>query len=393
MYSKMSYQKFPISFEDLSQSMHIDVPGFLHNAMKRFKLSGSLSDIDPYLLFFISYEPVGTKPKIPNIIQQYLFLKYGEVDHERFEFIGDRIFDLIVSNILFENKAFSSADLTQNKSLFVNNITMACYGEKIGMYIIPKFKPLFGHPDNKKLKKDHYKPYADKVEGLIGIVYIHLLNKKGIDVLEEMKKWLNNLFGLEHIIKAAIWGNGSLYPTIRCIHLSSIKRKSYPPISEEESKQRLTQIQQYIDVPSFPDIQGNRSPMVPLRSMDPSKPIIRPPTVRSSLENHSQQRIEDSRTPLTATSAAGSSPQNDSRLISRVDESLSGNQLPSLIRNYHQAGGFSILPSADVTLGAYDLYDDNLHDEDLHDEDLYDNDSYDEDLYDNNPYDDDEDNM
>ena len=122
----------------------------------RLYLTDSIfDDMDPFLLH-VSTTP-STKDSSNNI-REYLKLAYGSSDYERLEFLGDRVLDLVVTNILFKNFNLQPRELTNHKSNVVRNTTLNCFGKTIRLC----------DPDERS------KTCADLVEALIGAVYLHL---------------------------------------------------------------------------------------------------------------------------------------------------------------------------------------------------------------------------
>src|SRR5688572_26470270 len=57
-------------------------------------------------------------------------LQYGSTNYNRFEFFGDAILDMIVTEMLFYDYLIASeGKLTQMRSLLVNNVSLACFAD------------------------------------------------------------------------------------------------------------------------------------------------------------------------------------------------------------------------------------------------------------------------
>lgn len=123
------------------------------------------ADIDPLLLSlaFIRSSEKLSHAALTKIAEQYTYQNY-----EAFEFLGDRIIEVIVSVLLMElNQYFTSGSLTRIKSMLVKNSTMYCLMERYQLcnYIIGSKTPAV---------------CADVMEAIVGVLFYHLYYVKGM---------------------------------------------------------------------------------------------------------------------------------------------------------------------------------------------------------------------
>lgn len=145
-------------------------------------------DIDRYLLLSAFIHPGGIN-LVDKPIRDYLQERYGRVDNDVFEFIGDAVIHMIDTTILTEISTGRLVGITHTlrKSL-ETNILFLCYMQQKNLcQELIKAHELLG-----------WKSCADIFEALIGVLYWHGYYEKGLgfDVLNYIKRWLIDVWDI-----------------------------------------------------------------------------------------------------------------------------------------------------------------------------------------------------
>lgn len=131
-------------------------------------------------------------PELKDIPDTYLdYIKYSNtLNAQRLEFFGDRVLNLLVADDLMRHiPILTVRDLQDNYEEVTKNISLECMGR------------LYGVCDDKIKKKN----CADKIEILLGVFY-YWLEEKNIAPVPYIRKYLNELIGLDNIIDDMVQG-------------------------------------------------------------------------------------------------------------------------------------------------------------------------------------------
>lgn len=187
-------------------------------------LPEDVQDIDPYLLLL-------TRGRLNPKFQEYGQLKYGSIDYERLEFLGDAVLDLVIRTLLYDRYELATpGQLSQVKAALVNNRALACFSSELD----------FCHGETKEC--------ADILEALIGAVYLHLRPKPDLDSISWISEWLGKILSLDALIDKILYGvgNPSFYPCIprymtQQINLSNVAKSTM--LSQSQRYQRLQELE------------------------------------------------------------------------------------------------------------------------------------------------------
>ena len=119
---------------------------------------------------------------------------YATDNYEAYEFIGDSVLSLVVSNIVYSMGIRSPDVMTKVRSLVTKNSTLACIVASVGLD-----KRTLG---NNKLTE---KGKADIFEAIIGAVYIWSMSNLP-DPLHSVSKWLIDHWNLGVIVSNILKG-------------------------------------------------------------------------------------------------------------------------------------------------------------------------------------------
>ncbi|MFX0174062.1 MAG: ribonuclease III family protein [Candidatus Hodarchaeota archaeon] len=160
------------------------------------------------------YEKFHKLNKIPYLIPTNLFLQafthptYKNIDKksldfEKLETIGDAVLDLVVITWLYENGAECPLQLTNARSLTVDNKNLSILGKEMKLHNFLRTAPSY---------EIQAKDLANAVEALIGAYYIAYGFKKCNDwVITILKDFLQN--ALEEVRRRPLrWGQGEQNP-------------------------------------------------------------------------------------------------------------------------------------------------------------------------------------
>lgn len=138
---------------------------------------------------------------IPRDILLEMKDKYNTTDYERFEFFGDRVLDMIVSQwLLNKNWKYGTPRLYSNlKAEIVKNVSLKCYMmtknlcNKIIGFNVPE------------------KACADMFEAIIGVLYYYLTQIKEESYISffYIEEWLIETFELEKRLDNVLIGKKS----------------------------------------------------------------------------------------------------------------------------------------------------------------------------------------
>ncbi len=147
------------------------------------------NQIPDYLLLVAFVHPDTTKHKLlAEDIQKHMQETYGLVNYESFEFLGDRILEVVVTNMMLEDYILTGTPgfFTQTKAALVKNASLECYMQSKDLC-----KCIIG------VKTPTTKQCADIFEAIIGIMFYHLNNSGyGYTSINYIESWLNSEFDL-----------------------------------------------------------------------------------------------------------------------------------------------------------------------------------------------------
>lgn len=120
---------------------------------------------------------------------QWLLKNYGEWNYERYEFVGDAVLKMILTDHIYmenKNKQENAYDLATKRKDLENNKIQACYMEQFENACLHIIKDVD--------IAVNFKDCADVFEAIIGMIYIYLRTKKKMkyECMEIIQDWLTN---------------------------------------------------------------------------------------------------------------------------------------------------------------------------------------------------------
>lgn len=141
--------------------------------------------------------------KVDKDVSDRIYNKYGQINYETLEFVGDAVIHLIYTNILLEdNRNFSLSEVHHYRSQMERNLTFYCYMNQTGLCneIIRDERQFFG-----------WKECADIFEAIIGALYWYGYYELGLgyNVIPHIRDWLVNVWKIDQTLDNLV-KNGSI---------------------------------------------------------------------------------------------------------------------------------------------------------------------------------------
>lgn len=163
--------------QQLERSQVIFIVGQIRSKLNLPPEVQDISDIDLIKCFTVT----GSEHLLPAEVRLDLRNKWGAVNMDRFEYIGDSVLELVAATIILDvDDKYHVYDITKG---LVRNSTLFCkMSEKklCDMLII-----------DETIQPKNVKMCADALEAIIGCMYIHLMNKN-VNSIKIITKWLYN---------------------------------------------------------------------------------------------------------------------------------------------------------------------------------------------------------
>lgn len=150
---------------------------------KLLKLPKQLEDI-PLELLVVALTPKSSTKVLPD----YILEKVKDYDHEPYEFLGDAVLELVVTDYLyFAHQDFNrnSGEMTRQRISMVRNSNLHRIFGEICHFIITDIEGTIPG-----------KVCADTLEAVIGILYVYMREKGMCDIIPTIKNWLVNDFNI-----------------------------------------------------------------------------------------------------------------------------------------------------------------------------------------------------
>lgn len=206
---------------------------YLEQIRKILPKDSRISDIDPYLLLLTRARKTDREWKTDPELLEYIQLKYGSLDYDRLEFLGDAVLELVIRSLLYDHYELATpGQLHRVKTALVNNRALACFSNELEFCF------------------SNTKQCADIFEALIGAVYLHLRNKRDVDPIRWISDWLRNLLSLDSLIDRILYGIGNpdLYSCIPQYITQQINLSRAKMVSEQQRQQRLQELEAHLGV-------------------------------------------------------------------------------------------------------------------------------------------------